>query len=87
MEKAGNLSRARAIVRYAIAHVTRIRPIVVQTSEKKGLCTACGSEVWLIVAVDHVARYHAKLVLEHVYSIIDRIERDLRSRDLVGDRA
>ncbi len=77
VEKAGSITRARAIVKYVVPHVMRIKPVIKPLDGTTARCSICGDEVFLVVAEEHVKRYHGALVNEYVASIIDIIRKEI----------
>ncbi|MDK6028036.1 hypothetical protein QPL79_01475 [Ignisphaera sp. 4213-co] len=77
VEKIGSATKAKALLKYAIPVITKIRPVTKKLNGSFVKCVLCGDELPIQIIEDHIRKKHAVVVEEYLYSTIDLIRRSI----------
>jgi len=76
IERAGSVSRAKAILRYSYPYIFKIKPAVKPINDSLVKCLLCGDEIPMLIIEDHIKRQHEDVVREYVDAVIDLLLRE-----------
>ena len=75
-EKTGSSAKARALLKYAIPIITKIKPIV-KINGSIAKCILCGEELPVQIIEDHIKKRHRVVVEEYLHSTIELLRKSI----------
>ena len=77
MEKTGSALRAKALMKYAVPLIIKIKPVAKKLNESMVACNVCGEELPLQIIEDHIKKKHPEIVSECLYAVIDILKKNM----------